>query len=409
GQGRHLLSGEHGLRLATRTHPAPCAACPRGLTPPLTGGSERPALPLPPRGLVARTVAVTPAGRSRHLGPARSAPPAGAPGSAAGGCTPGLGRGAPQLGESPRPRKNGRIAGCRGLQPPAVGAVTRGSRGCRGGREGAEDQPARRHHAFPAGAAAPEARRSPEGGRARLLPARPRRPPRPEKRRPPSGPQACCPAPGPSATLEAAARQARPRPGPPRAPPQAAPGRALRPRAPCSGRLAAAAARRGHGRGGRARRAALLPEPRPRGVPGATWRSGCRRGPPAAAPPNADAGARSPLPPARAGPGRAAPGGLAAPRPGPQPPPAAALRPLLPGGLQGPDPVPRPADLRPVLKVSLLNERHKYDDVEYEEEAAAPDEGLVRKCTEWLRGVESAAAARDRAEPVDTLPHLSTL
>lgn len=80
-----------------------------------------------------------------------------------------------------------------------------------------------------------------------------------------------------------------------------------------------------------------------------------------------------------------------------------------PGGLQAPDPGLRPADLRRLLKVSLLNDRHKYDDVEYEEEAAAVDEGLVRKCTEWLRGVESAAAARDRTGPVDALPHLSTL
>uniref|UniRef100_A0A8C5S297 Proline rich 18 n=1 Tax=Laticauda laticaudata TaxID=8630 RepID=A0A8C5S297_LATLA len=72
-------------------------------------------------------------------------------------------------------------------------------------------------------------------------------------------------------------------------------------------------------------------------------------------------------------------------------------------------------DLRALLQVSLLNERHRYDDVEYEEDEAAghpgafaADEGLVRKCTEWLRGVESAAA-RDRAGKMDTLPHLSTL
>ncbi|XP_004646290.1 proline-rich protein 18 [Octodon degus] len=71
-------------------------------------------------------------------------------------------------------------------------------------------------------------------------------------------------------------------------------------------------------------------------------------------------------------------------------------------GVQAPDP-------RPVLPVSLLNERHKYDDVEYEEEVEGRDEGLVRKCTEWLRGVESAAAARDRAGPLGSLPHLSTL
>ncbi|XP_034847838.1 proline-rich protein 18 [Mirounga leonina] len=72
----------------------------------------------------------------------------------------------------------------------------------------------------------------------------------------------------------------------------------------------------------------------------------------------------------------------------------------------GPLPAPAP---RPALPVSLLNERHRYDDVEYEEEAPAVDEGLVRKCTEWLRGVEKAAAARDHAGPPDTLPHLSTL
>ncbi|KAM7172298.1 proline-rich protein 18 [Macrochelys suwanniensis] len=70
-----------------------------------------------------------------------------------------------------------------------------------------------------------------------------------------------------------------------------------------------------------------------------------------------------------------------------------------------------PGDLRALLKISLLNERHRYDDVEYEEEAApgaAADEGLVRKCTEWLRGVESAAG-RDRADKLETLPHLGAL
>ncbi|XP_060115063.1 proline-rich protein 18 [Heteronotia binoei] len=86
-----------------------------------------------------------------------------------------------------------------------------------------------------------------------------------------------------------------------------------------------------------------------------------------------------------------------------------AAKPLLaPGSSPG-------GDLRALLQVSLLNERHRYDDVEYEEEApGAPgackplDEGLVRKCTEWLRGVESAAA-RDQGNKLDTLPHLSTL
>ncbi|XP_038252183.1 proline-rich protein 18 [Dermochelys coriacea] len=71
-----------------------------------------------------------------------------------------------------------------------------------------------------------------------------------------------------------------------------------------------------------------------------------------------------------------------------------------------------PGDLRALLKISLLNERHRYDDVEYEEEEAAPgaaaDEGLVRKCTEWLRGVESAAG-RARADKLETLPHLGAL
>lgn len=82
---------------------------------------------------------------------------------------------------------------------------------------------------------------------------------------------------------------------------------------------------------------------------------------------------------------------------------------LLPGGLQATMPSPRTSSLRPVLKVSLLNEKHKYDDEEYEEEVEVVDEGLVRKCTEWLRGVESAAAARGRTGHLDTLPHLSTL
>ncbi|XP_054451066.1 proline-rich protein 18 [Pteronotus mesoamericanus] len=83
--------------------------------------------------------------------------------------------------------------------------------------------------------------------------------------------------------------------------------------------------------------------------------------------------------------------------------------PLLPRGPRAPEFGPRPAHLRRVLKVSLLNDQHKYDDVEYEEETLAVDEALVRRCTEWLRGVESAAAARDRTRPLDALTHLSTL
>ncbi|KAM6279818.1 proline-rich protein 18 [Porphyrio hochstetteri] len=71
-------------------------------------------------------------------------------------------------------------------------------------------------------------------------------------------------------------------------------------------------------------------------------------------------------------------------------------------------------DLRTLLKISLLNDRHRYDDEEYEEEEAAAaagaavDEGLVRKCTEWLRGVESATG-RDHPDRLETLPHLGTL
>uniref|UniRef100_A0ABM5FY88 Proline-rich protein 18 n=1 Tax=Pogona vitticeps TaxID=103695 RepID=A0ABM5FY88_9SAUR len=100
---------------------------------------------------------------------------------------------------------------------------------------------------------------------------------------------------------------------------------------------------------------------------------------------------------------------------------------LAPRSAASPDAAKRPlagspaagGDLRALLQVSLLNERHRYDDVEYEEEedeeaaggepgASTAREGLVRKCTEWLRGVERAAA-RDRADKLDTLPHLSTL
>ncbi|XP_049656930.1 proline-rich protein 18 [Accipiter gentilis] len=94
-----------------------------------------------------------------------------------------------------------------------------------------------------------------------------------------------------------------------------------------------------------------------------------------------------------------------------------------PGGRAGPGPGPARrggraggGDLRALLKISLLNDRHRYDDEEYEEEeeeaaaGAALDEGLVRKCTEWLRGVESAAGRdRDRPDRLETLPHLGTL
>ncbi|XP_061845629.1 LOW QUALITY PROTEIN: proline-rich protein 18 [Colius striatus] len=91
---------------------------------------------------------------------------------------------------------------------------------------------------------------------------------------------------------------------------------------------------------------------------------------------------------------------------------------LSPGGRLAPAAARRGAragggDLRALLKISLLNDRHRYDDEEYEEEEAtaagtAVDEGLVRKCTEWLRGVESAAG-RDRSDGLEALPHLGTL
>lgn len=47
-------------------------------------------------------------------------------------------------------------------------------------------------------------------------------------------------------------------------------------------------------------------------------------------------------------------------------------------------------DISSILKISLLNEEHKYDDVEYEDEQDyGVDERVVLKCTEWLRGLEN--------------------
>lgn len=47
-------------------------------------------------------------------------------------------------------------------------------------------------------------------------------------------------------------------------------------------------------------------------------------------------------------------------------------------------------DISSIVKISLLNERYKYDDVEYEEEQDyGVDERVVLKCTEWLRGLEN--------------------
>lgn len=47
-------------------------------------------------------------------------------------------------------------------------------------------------------------------------------------------------------------------------------------------------------------------------------------------------------------------------------------------------------DITSSVKISLLNEQHKYDDVEYEEEQdCGVDQRVVLKCTEWLRGLEN--------------------
>ncbi|KAM7419607.1 hypothetical protein PAMA_016621 [Pampus argenteus] len=47
-------------------------------------------------------------------------------------------------------------------------------------------------------------------------------------------------------------------------------------------------------------------------------------------------------------------------------------------------------DITSIVKISLLNEQYKYDDVEYEEEECyGVDERVVLKCTEWLRGLEN--------------------
>ncbi|XP_030051300.1 proline-rich protein 18 [Microcaecilia unicolor] len=68
---------------------------------------------------------------------------------------------------------------------------------------------------------------------------------------------------------------------------------------------------------------------------------------------------------------------------------------------------PGAPDLGSVLKVSLLNEHHRYDGEEYEEEEA-PDRSVLQKCSEWLRGVESAARA-GAADRLRVLPHLGSL
>ncbi|KAI4812724.1 hypothetical protein KUCAC02_024092 [Chaenocephalus aceratus] len=53
-------------------------------------------------------------------------------------------------------------------------------------------------------------------------------------------------------------------------------------------------------------------------------------------------------------------------------------------------------DITAIVKISLLNDQYKYDDVEYEDEDGDVDETVVRKCKEWLKGVENAAALGER-------------
>lgn len=62
-------------------------------------------------------------------------------------------------------------------------------------------------------------------------------------------------------------------------------------------------------------------------------------------------------------------------------------------------------DITAIVKISLLNDQHKYDDVEYEEEDGDVDETVVRKLKEWLKGVENAAAL-GKVDKLSALPHL---
>ncbi|KAM3930806.1 proline-rich protein 18 [Leptodactylus fuscus] len=71
-----------------------------------------------------------------------------------------------------------------------------------------------------------------------------------------------------------------------------------------------------------------------------------------------------------------------------------------------------PPDVRELVKISLLNDQHRYDDMEYEDECCwlrDGDEGLVRKCTEWLHGVEMATGRGGNLhDKLQSLPHLNT-
>ncbi|XP_030296745.1 proline-rich protein 18 [Sparus aurata] len=79
------------------------------------------------------------------------------------------------------------------------------------------------------------------------------------------------------------------------------------------------------------------------------------------------------------------------------------------GGSKGCAPVAKvesaEPDITAIVKISLLNDQYKYDDVEYEEEDGDVDETVVRKCKEWLKGVENAAAL-GKVDKLSALPHL---
>lgn len=79
------------------------------------------------------------------------------------------------------------------------------------------------------------------------------------------------------------------------------------------------------------------------------------------------------------------------------------------GGAKGCAPVAKAEsaeqDITAIVKISLLNDQYKYDDVEYEEEDGDVDETVVRKCKEWLKGVENAAAL-GKVDKLSSLPQL---
>ncbi|XP_069786494.1 proline-rich protein 18 [Narcine bancroftii] len=85
----------------------------------------------------------------------------------------------------------------------------------------------------------------------------------------------------------------------------------------------------------------------------------------------------------------------------------------LSGSPKGKSPLQCPAapacsvssDIGSLLKISLLNDQHKYDDMEYEEEGEAPDRSVLQKCQEWLQGVERARTPAGRLAGLPRLPN----